>query len=234
MSPKRAAGGPSRRPRGSLSEQAILDAAIEIIERDGVDGLSMPILARHLGAGVMSIYWYFKSKDDLLGALADRALLDVYAQLPPMGGGSWDDETIAQGTALHRRLRQSALYLELCRTRPQSLVSRPKVIPVLAERLEASLNLLDGTTPSPSEAVRFMAVLDAYIRGFAMMQVGAQEGSDGQSVEQALRATVKQLNPDKFPTLRAVSDIGAVVSLSDDHFDDGLRLLVEGMKAELV
>ena len=46
----------------------------------------MPALANHLGAGVMSIYWYFRNKDELLVAMADRALEQVYSGLPQPGG----------------------------------------------------------------------------------------------------------------------------------------------------
>ena len=56
----------ARRQRGSLSEEEILDGAHALIARGGLDALSMPALARELAAGVTSIYWYFRNKEELL------------------------------------------------------------------------------------------------------------------------------------------------------------------------
>jgi AcrR family transcriptional regulator len=220
-----------RRARGSLSEEEILQAAAAIIERDGVDALSMPNLAKDLKAGVMSIYWYFHSKDELLGALADRALKDVYSRLPAAGDGPWDDEMISRATSFHRELRKATLYLQVSRSRPSFLALRPDVIPVLAPHLDAELQLLRQTSIDISEATRFLTILSAYTRGFALMQIAAEEEGTGQSLEQAFETLVRQLNPTKYPTLRAASDPGGVVSARDDSFDTCLRLLVAGLKA---
>src|SRR5205823_14218947 len=85
---------PARRSRGSLSEEEIVSGAIALVKRDGLEGLSMPNLARHLGAGVMSLYWYFHSKDELLAAMAERTMREIYARLPAVGDGPWDKEIV--------------------------------------------------------------------------------------------------------------------------------------------
>jgi AcrR family transcriptional regulator len=180
----------------------------------------------------MSVYWYFHSKDELLIALADRAFLDVYTRLPPLSDGSWEEETIKQATALHRELRKNALYLQLSRAFPRCLILRPSVIPVLAQRLEDELQVFRHVDLSASDATRLLAVLASYVRGFALMQVGAEAERNHHTAEQAFEASVSQLSPAKFPTLRAASDVGAVVSVSDESFDTCLRLLVAGMESE--
>jgi AcrR family transcriptional regulator len=229
---RRTADKSTRRARGSLNEDEILDAASTIIERDGIGGFSMPKLAKYLDAGVMSVYWYFHSKDDLLAALADRAFLDVYSRLPPFTDGPWREETINQASAMHHELRTTSLYLQLCRAYPRCLVLRPSVIPVLAQRLEDELQSFREVDLSASEATRLLAILAAYVRGFALMQVGAEEERNHHAAEQAFEASVSQLSPAKFPTLRAASDVGGVISVSDTSFDTCLRLLVAGMESE--
>ncbi|MGB8792028.1 MAG: helix-turn-helix domain-containing protein, partial [Mycobacterium sp.] len=62
-----------RRQRGSISVDEIINGAFEVANEASVDGLSMPLLAKHLDVGVTSIYWYFRKKDDLLNAMTDRA-----------------------------------------------------------------------------------------------------------------------------------------------------------------
>ncbi len=63
-----------RRERGSINPDDIINGAFELAEQVGIDNLSMPLLGKHLGVGVTSIYWYFRKKDDLLNAMTDRAL----------------------------------------------------------------------------------------------------------------------------------------------------------------
>src|SRR5512138_843416 len=83
---------PSRRMRGSLSREEILAGARAVIEQRGLGELSMPGLARQLRSGVTSIYWYFRSKDELLVALAEQVTKDLYESLPPVSDGPWDRE----------------------------------------------------------------------------------------------------------------------------------------------
>jgi AcrR family transcriptional regulator len=222
---------PGRRARGSLSVDEIINAATALIERDGLEGLSMPSLAKNLNAGVMSIYWYFHSKDDLLVALADRAFLDVYSRLPPVTGGSWSSETVVLATALHRELRKASLYLHLCRARPRCLILRSSVIPALARRLEEELRLFARVAMSMADATRFLAVLSAYTRGFALMQIDA-EVQRQPTGEDAFEGALNQLPPGLYPTLEAAGHVAGVISVTDDSFHTCLRLLVAGMESE--
>ncbi len=55
----------------------------------------MPMLAKHLGVGVTSLYWYFRKKDDLLDAMADRALHEYNYTDPSIDAENWR-ESLAQ------------------------------------------------------------------------------------------------------------------------------------------
>jgi AcrR family transcriptional regulator len=67
----------------TLTEAAIVDAALDLIRRSGVDALSMRALSRELGVSPMAAYYYVRTKQDLLDLVAGRALSDV---IPPDGG----------------------------------------------------------------------------------------------------------------------------------------------------
>ncbi|MEM9843611.1 MAG: helix-turn-helix domain-containing protein [Pseudomonadota bacterium] len=64
-------------PRGKLSKEKIVAAAIAIAREDGLDSLSMRKVASRLKAGVMSIYHYIKNRDALLLAMLDQVALDL-------------------------------------------------------------------------------------------------------------------------------------------------------------
>jgi|tagenome__1003787_1003787.scaffolds.fasta_scaffold20886748_3 TetR/AcrR family transcriptional regulator, tetracycline repressor protein len=66
----------------SLTEAAIVDAALKIIRRAGVDGLSMRGLSRELGVSPMAAYYYVRNKEELLELVAARALANITAPTP--------------------------------------------------------------------------------------------------------------------------------------------------------
>jgi AcrR family transcriptional regulator len=226
------AKGSTRRSRGSLSEEAILAAALALAQRDGLENLSMPNLAKHLGAGAMSIYWYFHNKEELLGAMAEHTMRELYAQLPPIEDARWDEEILRLMSALRAEMRRTPLFAQLFGTRPRFLFSRPSVMPVLATRVDQELQVLQSLGVSALDAMRLHNILASLALGFVLMQAGGEPNGAEQSAEEALVAAVSELDRDEFPTLRSIDDVGALVSLRDDDFDYFLELLIAGMPVE--
>jgi AcrR family transcriptional regulator len=71
----RPADRPSRgRQRGSHSIEAVLSAAVALLDEAGAPALTLRALAARLGTGVGSIYWYVSGKDDLLDRAVDHVL----------------------------------------------------------------------------------------------------------------------------------------------------------------
>lgn len=76
--------------------EQILDAAAEVVVRDGVDALSTQEIARRAGVPVASLYQYFADKDDVLLALAGRDMDEMDAEvLTALGALGPDDLTVA-------------------------------------------------------------------------------------------------------------------------------------------
>ncbi|MFF5083064.1 TetR/AcrR family transcriptional regulator C-terminal domain-containing protein [Actinoplanes sp. NPDC000266] len=84
--PRRA--GTSTRSTARLSKEGIVAAAVELADRDGLDGLSMRRLAQHLGVDAMSIYYHLRDKDTLLAAMADAVVASIAIS---EAGGPWTD-----------------------------------------------------------------------------------------------------------------------------------------------
>ena len=66
----------------TLTEAAIIDAALEIIQHSGVDALSMRALSRELGVSPMAAYYHVSNKQDLLDLVAGKALAGITAPSP--------------------------------------------------------------------------------------------------------------------------------------------------------
>ena len=91
-----------RRERGSINPDDIISGAFELAEQVSIDNLSMPLLGKHLGVGVTSIYWYFRKKDDLLNAMTDRALSKYVFATPYVEASDWR-ETLRNHARLMRK-----------------------------------------------------------------------------------------------------------------------------------
>jgi AcrR family transcriptional regulator len=90
----------TRRPRGSLTRDLILDAAEHVAQTGGFHALTLRAVAAHLEAAPMALYRYFATKDDLVNDLLDR-VLGRFTSPPP--SADWVADLRAF-TRAHRRL----------------------------------------------------------------------------------------------------------------------------------
>jgi len=67
---------PVQEPRSEphLSRERIVAIAVELLDAQGVDGLTMRRLADRLGSGVMSLYWHVSNKEDVFDLALDSVL----------------------------------------------------------------------------------------------------------------------------------------------------------------
>src|SRR2546430_14954368 len=99
--------------RQPLTPERILDAAIELIDRDGLEALSMRHLGSALSVEAMSLYRHFASKTALLEGVVGRLLAELL--LPVPGSAPWQES-----------------FRALARGYRQLLLRHPNAIPLLA------------------------------------------------------------------------------------------------------
>jgi TetR/AcrR family tetracycline transcriptional repressor len=89
------AGEDGERPR--LSKAAVIDGALKLADADGLDTLTIRKLATHLGVTPMALYWHFRSKEELLDAVAYQVWSEIDVNVD--AGAPW--------TAQLRRMLES-------------------------------------------------------------------------------------------------------------------------------
>lgn len=89
-----------------VSADRIVDTALEIVDRDGPDGLTMRALAAKLGVAVTAIYWHVGDKDALLAAIADRVATEVGTVR--VSGADPIARIVSLGRSLRRNLLERA------------------------------------------------------------------------------------------------------------------------------
>lgn len=85
-----------------ITKEAAVDAAILLVEREGIDSLSVQGVARAMGVTAPSLYYHFKDKDELLQLVARALLREVGAE----GGDAtgWKERAIALAVATRRTI----------------------------------------------------------------------------------------------------------------------------------
>jgi AcrR family transcriptional regulator len=107
----------TRTARAVLDRDTVVRAAIEILDGQGIDGLSMRKLGDKLGAAPTTLYWHVSSKDELL----DIAFDEVMRELPDMHNcatGDWRADVRSALDELHAMMFRHRWYPALFSTRP--------------------------------------------------------------------------------------------------------------------
>ena len=76
-----------------LSLERIVTTAVELLDAQGLDGLTMRRLADRLGAGAMSLYWHVDNKEAVFDLALD-AVLEYRAPLPGAEPRDWRTEIL--------------------------------------------------------------------------------------------------------------------------------------------
>ena len=154
----------SERPR--LSRRRILRAALRLIDRDGLEALSMRRLGAALGFEAMSLYRHFASKEAVLDGVVE--LLTEQIEVPPVGSGSWPE-------AIRRVVRS---YRALAHAHPRAfplIALRPLSTPGAIARGEATIALLLAAGVDERRALLAFRTLVSYANGYLLEELAAGE-----------------------------------------------------------
>src|SRR5207253_7538085 len=64
-------------PQANLDRQTVARAALRLLDRAGLDGLTVRKLAGELGVQAPALYWHFRNKEELLEEMATTVFLDA-------------------------------------------------------------------------------------------------------------------------------------------------------------
>jgi AcrR family transcriptional regulator len=202
-----------------LTRERIADVALELIDRDGIEALSMRRLADELGVGTMTLYGYFRGKEELLDAVLDAAASDF---APETITGSWRERAAGIAREARHSLEQHPALVQL-------RFQRPIVRPGLMRMTEVSVGALVEAGLSKAEAARAFRVLFTYTFGF----VAFSPTTTADETRREVRAGMAALPPDEYPTLASMVDEAADASTGDEQFDYGLELVLDGLEARI-
>ncbi|MHC9296816.1 TetR/AcrR family transcriptional regulator [Mycobacterium sp. LTG2003] len=211
---------PPRRARG-LTREAIVAAAIELADANGLGALSMARLAERLGCGTMSLYRHVASKDELV-----MFMLSAGPGPPPQSTGDTDWRGALQNWAV-------GLW-DVYHRHPwilQAASMGPPVDPGQLAWLDAGLAALASTGLSERDKLAAIMAVLHYARGAAAIDIEAGQTDTG--LFPFVVSTL--LDAERFPALSAAVAAG-VFGEDDDHvadFQSGLTQLLDGIASRV-
>jgi AcrR family transcriptional regulator len=196
------------RGRVQLSREKIAAAALAIADAEGFQAVSMRRVALELNVGTMSLYYYVKTKDDLIAVMDDALMSEA---LLPSLPKSWKRAITEIATRTH------SIFLR----HPWALVSMLSAPPGLnaMRHMEQCLEALAETSMTPKQKLALLAMVDDFVFGHAL-----REAANDTMVDMEFAAA--QMATGNFPRLAEVFGGGRIES-AKDRFQTGLRLLLE-------
>ncbi|MGW5076898.1 TetR/AcrR family transcriptional regulator [Rhodococcus sp. NPDC004095] len=213
-----------RRERGSIDPEDIIAGAFELAEQVSLDNLSMPMLGKHLGVGVTSIYWYFRKKDDLLNAMTERAVARYIGAVSVPEDGDWRDRLTAFARGMRATFLANPILIDLILIRSTLSPTHGQLGARYIERIVA--DLVDAGLPLP-EAFDTFAAVQLHVRGSVVL---ARLGDKAKAADPNSHAYYEDLRitAEDTPLLAEAAAQGRSGAAPDDsNFEYGLECILD-------
>lgn len=218
----------ARRPRVPITREAIVECALRLVDRDGLDALSMRRVAEELDTGAASLYWHVGSKEGLLDLLFDRVIGEH--AVPDPDPERWREQLKEVARSMRAEI---ARHRDIVRLSMGRFPTGPNALR-WTERLLAILRA--GGLPDRL-AVAGVYLLTVVVDGFSLDEPGSvQQRASGEGPRQHVMGSLQMMGnyaatlpQERFPNLVAVAD--EFSDDSDEHFELLLDLFVDGLAA---
>jgi Transcriptional regulator len=215
------------RPRTPITRGVLLHAALEIVDRHGVEHLSMRRLGQALDRDPMSLYRYAPNKAAVLDGLAEVVLDQLSID-------TTDTDWVNQARSVAHQFRRLALVhpnvVPLLVTRPLATPLGLRPLGTLRP-LESFLELLIRAGFDDADALHVYRSFFGFLYGHVLNEL--QELVDNpEETDDLLRLGLHRLPIREFPRLRALAP---VLASYDGHaeLESGLDILLTGLQTQL-
>jgi TetR/AcrR family tetracycline transcriptional repressor len=186
------------RQRG-LSRERLVEAALELINEDGLEALSMRALADRLEVRAASLYWHVRDRRELLELVAESMLESI----PPVRArGGWRQSVLAAGAALRKAVASQKdgdrVLLEV-----RDALPRSRLHAAIKEQLESA-----GLQPAEAGEVALMVMVSA---------IAGQVPTDEAPVKAGSPAAIAIDSGSRGVVLRGGSDMQGLFRLAHDR-----------------
>ena len=207
-----------KRGRPPVPLERITACALELLDSEGIEALSMRTVAERIESGTAVLYRRVGNRARLIALVVDLVFGEIEFDAGKLAAMTWQRASREMAEATFDVLRRHPHV-------PSLLVEQVPVGPNALRLREHGLRILLAAGFSPGDAARFHATLARYVVGLAIQ---AKPGAIG---DRDLAKTVRELPPAAFPATLATA-ASMPIPLADE-FGFGLDLLIVGAQARM-
>ena len=205
----------------NLDRETLVRTALRVLDKTGLDGLTVRKIASELNVQAPALYWHFKNKKELLDEMATTVFADAIREqgMPrdELDWSAWAVEFAASLRSTLLRYRDGA-HLFSGRYLTDSSLYAP---------MEAALRKFTECGFSLSDAANTLNTIYCYVVGFTIEEqaVFPRRGKRNQQYDPVKRA--RRIDAEKFPLSLAAGQ--EAFSQFDERFERGVQLILRGV-----
>ncbi|MEP6560288.1 MAG: TetR/AcrR family transcriptional regulator [Nakamurella sp.] len=214
--------------KGALDRRTLILAAVTLIDQNDLRYLTMRRLGTHLGVEAMSLYHYIHSREDLLDAVVELVIDDLYGDPDvQLVSDDWQEYLQRLAHGVRRIALAHPQIFPLIATRPPAA---PWVRPPLRSLrwMESFLETLHQCGFSDQSAVSAYRAFSSFLLGYLLLEVSAQ-GADIGPIEQADPDDKPSTDLTEYPRLKSLeSELSQ--DRSAEEFEEALEALLDRLE----
>ncbi|MEV0683359.1 TetR/AcrR family transcriptional regulator [Nocardia sp. NPDC050378] len=217
---------PTPATRRPLSRERILEGAIRVADRGGVEAITMRRIAQELGVEAMSLYHHLPNKDAVLDGVVDAVFAAI--ELPSEGLEDWRAAIRSRANSARAVLSRHSWALGL-------MDSRRNPGPATLRHHDAILGVLRQAGFSLPMAAHAISLLDSYVNGYVLQEANLPIDTPDH-LEEVAGGILDRLPTAELPYLTEMI-VDHALQPGYDHtaeFEYGLDLILDGLESRRV
>jgi len=205
-----------------VNRDMVARAGLKLLNEVGLEQLTLRLLAKDLKIQAPTVYWHFKSKEELIDEMATTVLAEGTRQLVPVkDSADWSAWAAAFGGGLRKTL---LAYRDGARMVAGSRLTNTKYMKTV-EQIGA---VLIGKGFTVRQAVVLLSTIYNYTQSFVMEEQAVFPRPKQRSPQYDIALRNAKLDPSEFPILRQSGSI--LFDKFDRRYKEGLDLILRGAK----
>jgi AcrR family transcriptional regulator len=210
---------PSEGTRPPLTRERVLEAAVDLADRDGLGALTMRRLGAELGVEAMSLYKHVANKEEILDGIIELVIGEIEI---PNNGAHWKE-------AMRRRAMSAREVLSRHSWAIGLLENRGSTGPAALRYLNAILGNLRTAGFSIENAAHAFWLLDSYVYGHVIQETSMPISTSEETID-STGSILEQDTIDEYPNLVEIGEHAQRSAFSfDSEFEFGLDLILDAL-----
>ena len=206
-------------PRPSLTKERVLQAAVDLADRDGLGALTMRRLGAELGVEAMSLYKHVANKEEILDRIVELVVGEIEI---PNEGADWKEAMRRRAISARAVLSRHSWAIGLLETRGATGHTAVRY-------LDAILGNLRSAGFSIENAAHAFWLLDSFVYGHVIQETSLPFGTSKEMIES--RGSIReQITTDEYPHVAEIGEHALRSGYSvDREFEFGLELILDAL-----